>query len=140
SSRKCPPSPRPRNRERSGRHRNRHHGLTGRRKAMTVGVLRRFCAAVVTFLAIIPATAICAVAEEPATTGPRTETRFPPLNVPPGFKATLFACDPLVEYPSVIALGPRPGTLFVAHDYMTGLGTEIVRRDEIRLLEDSDGD
>src|SRR2546426_11146274 len=29
-------------------------------------------------------------------------------------KATLFACDPVIEYPSAIALGPRPGTLFVA--------------------------
>ncbi|MDP6448102.1 MAG: hypothetical protein QF805_30195, partial [Pirellulaceae bacterium] len=69
-------------------------------------------------------------------TGPETEKRFPALIVPDGFKATLFACDPLVEYASVIALGPRPKTLFVAHDYMTGLGVEIVRRDEIRLLED----
>ncbi len=73
-------------------------------------------------------------------TGPETEKRFPALIVPDGFKATLFACDPLVEYASVIALGPRPKTLFVAHDYMTGLGVEIVRRDEIRLLEDTDGD
>ena len=40
----------------------------------------------------------------------------------------------------MIALGPRPGSVFVAHDYMTGLGTEIVRRDEIRLVEDTDGD
>ncbi|MSR58058.1 MAG: c-type cytochrome [Planctomycetaceae bacterium] len=80
---------------------------------------------------------------EPETgpqTGPVTEQRFPPLVVPEGFKATLFACEPLVEYPSVIALGPRAGSLFVAHDYMTGLGTEIVRRDEIRLLADTDGD
>src|SRR5205807_6014282 len=44
------------------------------------------------------------------------------------------------EYPSVIAAGPRSGALFVAIDYMTGLGVEIVRRDEIRLLEDTDGD
>src|SRR5262245_42453679 len=73
-------------------------------------------------------------------TGPATERRFPPLTLPAGFKATLFACDPFIEYPSVIAIGPRPGTLFVAVDYMTGLGTEIVRRDEIRLLEDTDGD
>src|SRR5207253_11287941 len=72
--------------------------------------------------------------------GPATEKRFPPLKVPPGFKATLFACDPLTEYPSAIALGPRPGTLFVAADFMTGLGAEIVRRDEIRLIEDTDGD
>src|SRR5437868_2249781 len=72
--------------------------------------------------------------------GPETEKRFPPLKVPPGFKATLFACDPLVEYPSAIALGPRPGSLFVAADYLTGLGTEIVRRDEVRLIEDTDGD
>ena len=72
--------------------------------------------------------------------GPETEKRFPPLTVPVGFKATLFACDPLVEYPSVIALGPREGTLFVAHDYVTGLGIEIVRRDEVRRLEDTDND
>src|SRR5438045_4922408 len=73
-------------------------------------------------------------------TGPPTEKRFPPLKLPPGFKATLFACDPLVEYPSAVARGPRPGSIFVAIDYMTGLGTEIIRRDEIRLLEDTDGD
>jgi len=68
------------------------------------------------------------------------EKRFPPLQVPQGFKATLFACDPLIEYPSVLALGPKAGSIFLAHDYMTGLGTEIVRRDEIRIVEDSDGD
>src|SRR5271165_6533867 len=78
--------------------------------------------------------------EQPPATGPATEKRFPPLKVPAGFKATLFACDPLVEYPSVISIGPRPGALFVSADYMTGLGFEIVRRDEIRLLEDTDGD
>src|SRR5215471_10391309 len=78
--------------------------------------------------------------KEPPRTGPATEKRFPPLKVPPGFKATLFACDPLIEYPSVIAAGPRPGSLFVAVDYMTGLGTDIVRRSEIRLIEDTDGD
>jgi len=78
--------------------------------------------------------------DESPRTGPQTEKRFPPLKVPAGFKATLFACDPLIEYPSVIAAGPRPGALFVAVDYMTGLGTEIVRRDEVRLIEDTDGD
>jgi putative membrane-bound dehydrogenase-like protein len=78
--------------------------------------------------------------KETPRTGPETEKRFPPLKVPAGFKATLFACDPLVEYPSAIALGPRPGTLFVAADYMTGLGTQLVRRDEVRLIEDTDGD
>src|SRR5438067_203182 len=78
--------------------------------------------------------------DEPARTGPQTEKRFPPLKVPAGFKATLFACDPLIEYPSVISVGPRPGAVFVAVDYMTGLGTDHVRRDEIRLVEDTDGD
>jgi hypothetical protein len=62
------------------------------------------------------------------------------VKVPADFKATLFACDPLIEYPSAISIGPRPGALFVAVDYMTGLGTEIVRRDEVRLVEDTDGD
>src|SRR5262245_51522708 len=78
--------------------------------------------------------------DEPPKTGPQTEKRFPPLKVPAGFKATLFACDPLIEYPSAICAGPRPGALFVAFDYMTGVGTAIVRRDEIRLVEDTDGD
>jgi putative membrane-bound dehydrogenase-like protein len=78
-------------------------------------------------------------AEEPRT-GPRTEKRFPALKLPPGFRATLFACDPFIEYPSVIAAGPNANSLFVAIDYMTGLGEEIVRRDEIRLIEDTDGD
>src|SRR6195256_2565983 len=78
--------------------------------------------------------------QERPKTGPETDNRFPPLKVPPGFKATLFACDPLIEYPSVIALGPRAGTVLVAHDYMTGLGFDIVRRDEVRLVEDTDGD
>ncbi|MGH7342063.1 MAG: DUF7133 domain-containing protein, partial [Candidatus Rokuibacteriota bacterium] len=81
---------------------------------------------------------------EPPPRAPLTreqaEKRFPPLQVPPGFKATLFACDPLIEYPSVLARGPRPGTAYLAYDYMTGLGAEIVRRDEVRLVEDSDGD
>jgi putative membrane-bound dehydrogenase-like protein len=81
-----------------------------------------------------------ALGAEASTTGPATEKRFPPLQVPPGFKATLFACDPLVEYPSVIAQGPRARSVFVAHDYVTGLGVEIVRRDEVRLVEDSDAD
>src|SRR5262249_48933325 len=79
-------------------------------------------------------------ADKAPATGPATEKRFPPLKVPPGFKATLFACDPMVEYPSAVALGPRHGTIFVAADFMTGLGTEIIRRDEIRLIEDTDGD
>src|SRR5207253_2428484 len=77
---------------------------------------------------------------EPPRTGPQTEKRFPPLKVPAGFKAALFACDPLIEYPSAICIGPRPGAIFVAIDYMTGLGTEIVRRDEIRLVEDTNRD
>lgn len=83
---------------------------------------------------------VTAIADESSGVGPQTEKRFPPLIVPAGFKATLFACDPLVEYPSVISLGPKLGTVFVAHDYVTGLGYEIVRRDEIRLLKDSDED
>lgn len=78
--------------------------------------------------------------DEPPRTGPQTENCFPPLKVPAGFKATLFACDPLIEYPSAICAGPRPGATFVAVDYLCGLGTEIVRRDEVRLVEDTNGD
>src|ERR1041384_5548086 len=85
-------------------------------------------------LLIIPMVVCSAFCAEPPLTGPATEKRFPPLKLPAGFKATLFACDPLIEYPSVIALGPRPGTVFVAHDYMTGLGFDIVWRDEVRCV------
>ncbi len=77
---------------------------------------------------------------QPPRTGPETEKRFPPLRVPAGFRATLFACDPLIAYPSAIARGPRPGSLFVAVDYLTGLGTGLERHDEVRLIEDTDGD
>lgn len=87
------------------------------------------------------ASLVClAAAQEAERTGRETEKRFPPIKVPPQFKATLFACDPLIEYPSVLALGPRSNSIFLAHDYMTGLGEKIVRRDEVRLVEDMDGD
>ncbi len=99
-------------------------------------VTRFFLAILCGYLWLSPA-----VSAEPPQTGPETEKRFPPLKVPEGFQATLFACDPLIEYPSAIALGPRANTLFVAVDYMTGLGTtDIIQRDEIRLVEDTDGD
>src|SRR6476660_5722971 len=101
--------------------------------------------ALIALLTLLAGYCVFALADEPtkepvAKTGPETEKRFPPLKLPPGFKATLFACDPLIEYPSVISAGPRPGAVYVAVDYMTGLGTEIVRRDEIRLVEDADRD
>src|ERR1700730_3006367 len=103
---------------------------------------RRCCVLVVALLLGRPCVTLCA-AEEPTNappkTGPTTEKRFPPLKVPDGFKATLFACDPLIEYPSVIAVGPRPGSFFVTICCMSGLGMKIVRRSEIRLIEDTDG-
>src|SRR5262245_39363694 len=73
-------------------------------------------------------------------TGPETEKRFPPLKVPQGFKATLFACDPLIEYPSVIAAGPKVNQIFQAQDYYAGQGNQTTRKSEVRLLEDTDGD
>jgi putative membrane-bound dehydrogenase-like protein len=79
-------------------------------------------------------------AADPTRTGPETEKRFPPLKLPPGFKATLFACDPLVEYPSVACAGAKAGSIFVAIDYVAGLGSPITRKSEIRLVEDVDGD
>jgi putative membrane-bound dehydrogenase-like protein len=90
--------------------------------------------------ALLAAVFLSSLAPAQESAREQAEKRFPPLQVPAGFKASLFACDPLVEYPSVIARGPRPGSLYVAYDYMTGLGTEIVRRDEVRLVEDTDGD
>ena len=93
-----------------------------------------------TVLLVLAGATTLPAAEKAPVVGPETEKRFPPLQVPKGFRATLFACDPLVEYPSVISLGPRPGTLLVANDFVTGLGIEIVRRDEIRLISDSNSD
>jgi putative membrane-bound dehydrogenase-like protein len=78
--------------------------------------------------------------DDPPRSGPESEKWFPPLSLPPGFAATLFARDPMVEYPSAVAAGPRAGAIFVAIDYVSGLGAEIVRRDEVRLIEDTDGD
>jgi putative membrane-bound dehydrogenase-like protein len=83
---------------------------------------------------------LLAQAPEPAAQGKDSERRFPPLKLPADFHATLFACDPLIEYPSVLAIGPHPGSIILAYDYMTGLGTEITRRDEIRIVEDTNGD
>ena len=64
-------------------------------------------------------------ADQPVT-GPETEKRFPPLKIPEGFRATLFACDPLVEYPSVIAIGPESGTLFVETSFSMNCATKMV--------------
>ena len=91
-------------------------------------------------LLVLACLTVVSLIAAPPPTGPQTEKRFPPLKVPAQFKATLFACDPLIEYPSVLALGPHPNSIFLAHDYMTGLGEKIVRRDEVRLVEDTDGD
>ncbi|MFN0018770.1 MAG: HEAT repeat domain-containing protein [Pirellulaceae bacterium] len=97
---------------------------------------------VLPFCGIVQSRALAQEADKskPPLTGHETERRFPPLKVPRGFQATLFACDPLIEYPSVMSAGPRPGAVFVAVDYMTGLGTEITRRSEVRLVEDTNGD
>jgi len=89
-------------------------------------------------VALVPSVVLAA--DGVATTGPVTEKRFPPLKLPPGFRATLFACDPMVAYPSAIAAGPRAGSILVAVDFVSGLGAEIVRHDEVRLIEDLDGD
>jgi putative membrane-bound dehydrogenase-like protein len=85
-------------------------------------------------------TSVSLAGDDTTPTGRTSEKKFPPLKLPPGFQATLFACDPIIEYPAAIAAGPRNGSIFVAVDYLAGLGLEIVRRDEIRLIEDVDGD
>jgi len=51
---------------------------------------------------------LCLAAQKPPRTGPATERRLPALKVPPGFRATLFACDPLIEYPSATRAGAAP--------------------------------
>jgi putative membrane-bound dehydrogenase-like protein len=106
---------------------------------MRVFVLNVSRVAVVTVL-MLPLHPSALFAQNKTTTGPATEKRFPKLQLPAGFQATLFACDPLIEYPSVIALGPQLGSMFVAQDYMSGLGYNSPRRSEIKLVEDIDGD
>src|SRR3954470_16199410 len=97
--------------------------------------LRRLAllAGCVAFVAFLPP-----AGGDPPRTGPATEKRFPPLKLPPGFKATLFACDPLIEYPSVLASAGRG--VYVAVDYMAGLAPDVSKKSEIRILEDTDGD
>jgi putative membrane-bound dehydrogenase-like protein len=104
---------------------------------MTISPSRAIALALILGACLAPARL---TADDPTRTGSEAEKRFPPLKVPPGFRATLFACDPMVEYPSAAAAGPRDGAVFVATDYVSGLGVEIVRRDEVRLVEDVDGD
>jgi len=65
-------------------------------------------------LALHPAVALAC--DDSPSTARSSEQRFPPLKLPPGFRATLFACDPMVAYPSAIAAGPRDGSIFVAVD------------------------
>src|SRR5262249_8971128 len=91
-------------------------------------ICMRLTLAGVLSLVVCWAAAISAFGNESPQTGPETEKRFPPIKVPSGLTATLFACDPLVAYPSAVALGPRPGSLLVAVDYLSGLGETIVRR------------
>ena len=62
-------------------------------------------------LALVLTLGASGAAADVARNGPENEKRFPPLKLPPGFKATLFACDPFIEYPSAIAAGPRPRSL-----------------------------
>jgi putative membrane-bound dehydrogenase-like protein len=110
-------------------------GLAQAARQATIAGMKRFIALLLAGVILSGA-----LGHSQLSTGPASEKRFPPLKTPAGFKATLFACDPLIEYPSALALGPRPGTAFVAIDYLTGLGVEIVRRDEIRLIADTDDD
>jgi hypothetical protein len=69
-------------------------------------------------LLLVAGLTLLGTAREPPRRGPGTEKRFPPLNLPPGFKAPLFAGVPLIEYPPVPAQGPRPGSMFMASEQM----------------------
>ena len=60
-------------------------------------MMRIFAAAMLPLLAALVASLATPADDSPPKTGPATEKRFPPLQVPPGFRATLFACDPLIE-------------------------------------------
>ena len=62
-------------------------------------------------------------------------SRCPPASRP--------RCSPAIRSSSIPPSSPSGqgrGRSSSAVDYMTGLGDEIVRRDEIRLIEDTDGD
>ena len=74
------------------------------------------------FVVLVVLIVRCAVAADPPPTGPETEKRFPPLVVPAGFKATLFACDPLIEYPSGDRGGAEGGDRLRGHRLHDGPG------------------
>ena len=81
---------------------------------------------------------------EPAASGspmPAAEAAAK-MQLPPGFKATVFAAEPDVQNPIAIAWDAR-GRLWVAENYTyaeRGVKFELKLRDRIVILEDTDGD
>ena len=64
------------------------------------------------------------------------------LQLPPGFKATLFAAEPAVQQPIAMAWDER-GRLWVAECYTyaeSAKGFDKEQKDRIIILEDTDGD
>jgi putative membrane-bound dehydrogenase-like protein len=64
------------------------------------------------------------------------------LQLPPGFKATLFAAEPAVQQPIAMAWDER-GRLWVAECYTyaeSAKGFDKAQKDRIIILEDTDGD
>src|SRR3954462_14334162 len=64
------------------------------------------------------------------------------MQLPPGFKATVFAAEPDVQNPIAMAWDAR-GRLWVAENYTyaeSGRKFELNLRDRILIFEDKDGD
>jgi putative membrane-bound dehydrogenase-like protein len=101
--------------------------------------------------ALVFLTALPAFAEFPALYNSESDTNFtlmPPaeaaakLQLPPGFRATLFAAEPDVQNPIAIAWDAR-GRLWVAENYTyaeRSLKFDLRLRDRVVILEDTDGD
>jgi putative membrane-bound dehydrogenase-like protein len=91
------------------------------------------------------------VVKQPADAGPRTPDDYPyaglpgeeavkAMQLPKGFKATLFAAEPDVKQPIAMALDDR-GRIWVAEAYEYPVRAEEGKaRDRILIFEDSDGD
>ncbi|MBI3880500.1 MAG: c-type cytochrome [Verrucomicrobia bacterium] len=103
------------------------------------------------FFSIGSLAALVARAEFPAPYNSETDTKFPlmpaaeaaaKMQLPPGFKATVFAAEPDVQNPIALAWDAR-GRLWVAENYTyaeRALRYDLKLRDRIVVFEDTDGD
>src|ERR1043165_2525092 len=102
-----------------------------------------------TLLVLVSALSLCASEfpapynSEPDQSGPMPAAEAAAkMQLPPGFKATVFAAEPDVQNPIAMAWDAR-GRLWIAENYTyaeSGKKFDLNLRDRILIFEDTDGD